>query len=810
MSCCKVGATNSTVGGATAPARNLISGNSGSGVGIQGNDTTGNVIEGNYIGTNAAGTTALGNKFGVNISGASGNTVGGTTAGAGNVISGNSTGVAIQQSGTTNNVIESNSIGTDATGTIAIANTFGVNILGSASGNTIGGTTAAARNVISGNGSIGVSIQGSGTTNNSVEGNYIGTDVTGTTALANTIGVVIFGRASSNTVGGTAAGAGNLISGNTKGFGVSISDPGTASNLIEGNLIGTNANGTAALANTVGVNIINGASGNTIGGTAAGAGNTIAFNTAFGVSIGGNATVNNAVLGNNIHDNGGATGLDLGQDGVTANGTNPRPFPNDGQNYPVLTAVYGSAVTGTLDSIANATFRVEFFASPSGETGGRNGQTFRGFVTATTDGGGHAALTFTAASALPAGSVITATATNVTAGPQMNDTSEFSAPLTIISGITATAGTPQSALINHPFGTALAATVTDGTGAGLANIPVTFTAPASGASGVFTSRPSCIVANGGASVTCLTNVSGIATAPPYTANGTAGPDTVVASVPGLTPTASFMLQNLALITISPATLPSGVVGTAYSQTLTASGGIGTGDTFTVTSGTLPPGLTLSTSGTLSGTPPAAGTSMFTVQVRDSLGNTATQQYTVTISAAPLTSIALTGPGGATALTLKVGQSAALTATGTYADHSMQTIPPGSVQWQSSNSAVVMVDASGNLTVESAGGPVTITGTFNGVTGQIIVTVSAPTPIGITVPPVPQNRPGGAASGSAPAPAPRHDQEDRHCLPSGHRVGARHQVAPPRRPYRHRADRQGTRSGMRPPSRAQRLFRRGDA
>lgn len=196
-----------------------------------------------------------------------------------------------------------------------------------------------------------------------------------------------------------------------------------------------------------------------------------------------------------------------------------------------------------------------------------------------------------------------------------------------------------------------------------------------------------------------------------------------------------------------------LIGTAYSQTLTASGGSGTVDTFTVLSGTLPVGLNLSTGGALTGTPTAAGTSMFTVQVQDSLGNTATQSYTLTITAAPLTSIALTGPGGATTLTLKVGQSASLTATGTYADHSMQTIPPGAVQWQSSNSAVVMVDASGNLTVESAGGPVTITGTFNGVTGQIIVTVSAPTPIGITVPPVPQNRPGGATSGSAPAPAP---------------------------------------------------------
>ncbi|MGI8691081.1 MAG: Ig-like domain-containing protein [Thermomicrobiales bacterium] len=509
----------------------------------------------------------------------------------------------------------------------------------------------------------GVGILGTGTTGNVIEGNYIGTNAADTTALPNSIGVNVF-SASGNTIGGTTAGARNVISGNANG--VAIQQSGTTNNVVAGNSIGTVGNG-----NDTGVEILRGASGNTIGGTAAGAGNIVAFNMRFGVSVGSDSTdttSNTAVVGNSIHDNGGATGLDLGRDGVTANGINPRSFPNDGQNYPVLTAAYGSTVTGTLDTITNATFRVEFFASPSGATGGRNGQTFLGFITATTNGSGHADLTFTAPSALPAGSVITATATNTTTGAQMNDTSEFSAPLTIASGITATAGTPQSAIVNQAFGTALAAKVTDSMGAGLANIPVTFTAPASGASGVFTSRPSCIVANGGASATCLTNVSGVATAPPYTANGTAGADTVVASVPGVTATASFMLQNLA----------------------------------------------------------------------------------------PLTSIALTGPGGVTALTLKVGQSAVLTATGTYADHSTQTLPPGQVQWQSSNPAVVKVDASGNVTAESPGGPVTITGTFNGMTGQITVTITAPTPIGITVPPAPQNRPGGATSepGAAPAPAPR--------------------------------------------------------
>lgn len=649
-----------------------------------------------------------------------------------------------------NTTVAGNFIGTNPAGATAFPNVNGVGITGGASGNTVGGTTAGARNIIAGNSLYGVFIQSSGTTGNVVEGNYIGTDVTGVTPVANTFaGVNILGSASGNTIGGTTAGARNLISGNSQ-YSVVIQQSGTSSNVIEGNDIGTDVSGGAALPNAIGVIIINGATNNTIGGTAAGAGNTNAFNgrttSTSGVVIGGAAsdttTVNNAVLGNAIYDNGGAAGIDLALDGVTPNSANPRAFPNDGQNFPVLTAAYGSTVTGTLDSVPSASFRLEFFATPSGTPGGRNGQTFLGFVTGTTDGSGHLAFTFTAPGALPAGAVIAATATNTTAGPQLNDTSEFAAPLVIPSGIAATGGTPQSTLVNHIFAMALTARVTDSTGAGLANIPVVFTAPASGASGTFAAEPGCTLSGGGAVATCLTNVGGIATSPIYKANAVAGADTVVASVPGPTPTASFLLQNLAPVTISPATLPAGTVGASYSQVITAAGGSGFGYLFT--SGTLPAGLTLSPGGVLTGTPAAAGTSTFTVVVT----------YTLTINAAPLTGIALTGPGGATAPTLKVGQSAPLTATGMYADHSTQPIPTGQLQWQSSNPAVATVDASGTVQGISPG-TVTITGTFNGVQGQIAVTVAGPTPVGIMVPPAPANRPSGATSapGTAPAPAP---------------------------------------------------------
>src|SRR5262249_37616729 len=120
-----VGATNNTVGGTTAAARNLISGNAVNGVEINASTATNNVVEGNYIGTNAAGAAALGNAgAGVLIQGgATGNTVGGTTPGAGNLVSANGTfGIDVRDTGTSGNLVAGNFIGTDVTGTAKLGN----------------------------------------------------------------------------------------------------------------------------------------------------------------------------------------------------------------------------------------------------------------------------------------------------------------------------------------------------------------------------------------------------------------------------------------------------------------------------------------------------------------------------------------------------------------------------------------------------------------------------------------------------------------------------------------------------------------
>ena len=285
------GAPNNTIGGVAAGAGNVISGNTGPGVDITGAASTGNVVAGNYIGTNAAGTAALGNSSdGIEIS-ANNNLVGGTAAADRNLISGNlSDGIFITSGN--NNQIEGNYIGTDVTGTAALANADeGVEIAGG-TGNIIGGAVAGAGNVISGNGQLGVWLYGNSslnTSSNFVEGNLIGTDATGMAALGNGYGGIEISDSSANTIGGTTAAAGNVISGNSD-CGVTLQSS-SNNNLIEGNFIGTAADGVTALGNAAGGVWIDSSSNNTIGGTTPGAGNIIANTTAGnGVTVVGSST----------------------------------------------------------------------------------------------------------------------------------------------------------------------------------------------------------------------------------------------------------------------------------------------------------------------------------------------------------------------------------------------------------------------------------------------------------------------------------------------------------------------------------------
>ena len=439
------GASGNIIGGTNAGARNVISGNDSHGVLIATAETTGNTILGNYIGVDQAGALPLGNLNGVAISqGASGNTVGGTEAGAGNVISGNVVhGVVIVDSGTDENVVAGNYIGLNAAGDSAIANGYnGVVIADGARGNLIGtdadGTRdAAERNVLSGNTLVGVWIHGVGSDANTVAGNFIGTNPTGTTVIANgREGVAIGDGAKQNVIGTNGNGVGdeaerNIISGNLFG-GVSIgrawSGLGTDQNIVAGNFIGTDVTGTSPLGNVGdGVFISDGASSNLI------EGNVISDNAGSGVSIVDAASTGNRIEANSIYSN-DALGIDLGDDGVTANdATDLDTGPNNLQNYPLLTYVLAgdnTVVQGMLDSTPNSTFTLDFFGSPTADPSGfGEGKTYLGSGSVTTDATGNGDFRIVLFSGTNPGEAVAATATD----PSGN-TSEFSAVLTAITG----------------------------------------------------------------------------------------------------------------------------------------------------------------------------------------------------------------------------------------------------------------------------------------------------------------------------------------------------------------------------------------
>jgi hypothetical protein len=429
---------------------------SGSGIEISSGGGS-HLISGNFVGISADGSSAAGNGgSGIKITAVPNNTIGGTTAAARNIISANGQGnvfggVEIDNAGASDNLIAGNYIGVDATGTVALGNStafgFGVIIFNAANANTVGGLNVGAGNLISANGD-GISVQAADS--NIVQGNLVGLNAAGNTALGNKFnGVTITGTAKGNIVGGASASARNVISGN-KINGVALGGCFGGSSIVQGNFIGTDSLGIAPLPNgATGVHISSDHHDAMIGGTSAGTGNVIAFNGASGVSVitdnfCGSLAINNAILGNSIFGN-TSLGIDLGTPGVTPNDVGDTDIgANNLQNFPLLTtatsAVGSTSVAGSLNSTANTSFRVEFFSSASCDPSGNGqGQTFLGFSNATTDGSGNAVINATLPVATPMGWVMTTTATD----PDGN-TSEFSACMSVFADTV-----PPSVTINQ-------------------------------------------------------------------------------------------------------------------------------------------------------------------------------------------------------------------------------------------------------------------------------------------------------------------------------------------------------------------------
>ncbi len=481
---------SSTVGGTVLGARNVISGNKLNGLFIGSSPasaTSGNLVEGNLIGTDTTGTKAIPNVGGIVVNGASNTTIGGTSAVALNVISGNGAeGVQIAQSNgtTTGNLVAGNFIGVDVTGEAILPNS-GVGVLTSAPGTTIGGPTASFRNVISANASFGVQIL-PGATSSVVSGNYIGLDAAGTGALGNVLGGVDVGEFGA-TVGGVAGnvipargeaaitiestGGSALITGNFLGTaadgvtelagvgsgvvvngasgvqigdgtaagsnviggfatdGVRLTGSGNTATSIEDNAIGTDLSGTLNLGNGVWGISIEGPSGVTIGGTSAALGNLIENNgptTANGLTGGGvgiRSGTQDEVLTNTIFNNNGL-GIDLAEDGVPTSGPGGTTGPNNLLGFPVLILASPGLTTtiikGTLTDQAG-TYTIQFFSNVAADPSGfGEGQTFIGELDDVFPGSFTAVLP----TLVPIGQFVTAVVTDAA-----GNTSEFSPDL---------------------------------------------------------------------------------------------------------------------------------------------------------------------------------------------------------------------------------------------------------------------------------------------------------------------------------------------------------------------------------------------
>jgi len=386
----------------------------------------GSIIAGNFLGTDPTGSSRPGAQYyGVEVEGVPGVVVGGASPADRNLISGNDQAqVYIGDSGGPNTIVKGNLIGTNAAGTGSIPGfaDYAQVYVRVGLGIIIGGPTAAERNVISG--SIGSGNPGAGvgvgytiggtTAQATIQGNYIGTDVTGTLPIPNGNGIIL---PDSNCVV-----KGNVISGNTL---QAILGEGGANELIQGNFIGTDETATLDLGNGGG-GVAVGGDDSTIGGIAPGEGNVIAFNPNGGVANSGyqHATIR----GNRMFAN-TPLGIDLSPNGVTPNDPGDGDAgPNGLQNFPIINSVTPGASTtniqGILNSTASTLYDVDFYSGPACQAFPQaflQGENYLGSIQVSTDGSGNATFSTDVPVVLVAGQPVTATATD----PSGN-TSEFS------------------------------------------------------------------------------------------------------------------------------------------------------------------------------------------------------------------------------------------------------------------------------------------------------------------------------------------------------------------------------------------------
>ena len=406
--------------------------------GLSANELSSLTVSGNWIGLDVDGMVRGNRSSGIYLtsffSTAQNNVIGGTTPAARNIVSGNgNSGIYFNGSTTANSLVQGNFIGTDATGTLPRGNVFGGIYLFACTNITVGGATSAARNMISAAtaaGGNGISVQAG--PNNVIQGNYIGADVSGQYDLGNLYDGIYVTAASGTKI------LGNLIV-NNRANGINLASANNT--VVENNFIGTDATGTRPFGNlAAGVTISGGT--NRIGGVSAGKANTIYYNGGAGVEVTATTAVQNEISANSFYDNGGL-GIDLAPSGSNTNDVlDADTGANNLQNFPVLTSasIAFSALTvqGSLNSQAVATYRVEFFATPTWDAANiPEGKIFLGSTNVTTDNSGNANFTAAIATTPDKNYVVTATATDAN-----GSTSEFSTGIGIVSN-----GVPSPLLV---------------------------------------------------------------------------------------------------------------------------------------------------------------------------------------------------------------------------------------------------------------------------------------------------------------------------------------------------------------------------
>ncbi|RCK72704.1 MAG: hypothetical protein ANABAC_1238 [Anaerolineae bacterium] len=354
------GAYINYIGGGGSNDGNVIGQNGEDGITVLNSNS--NLIQGNFIGTYS--TMNYGNsRAGVYLENAIGNTL------SGNVISANGlAGVWVYNSNA--NTIKGNKIGTNVSGTAAMANgNDSVALTDGSQENTIGGTTLADRNIISGNTDCGIILRDSAN-NNTIDFNLIGLNAAGTGAIPNGLaGVCLFSGSNDNDIGSSSSGASQYISGNTReGIYIEYSD----GNIIyKSNRIGVATDNTTALGNGLQGVMLYGATNTGVFPT------LVAYNGGAGVAVMDNTATNNRIVPTEVRNNNGLP-IDLGNDGPTPNDVGDGDSgPNGLLNYPVITSVSGNPVTLHGTACANCTVYIyRAIGNPAAPGGGGLGLWF--------------------------------------------------------------------------------------------------------------------------------------------------------------------------------------------------------------------------------------------------------------------------------------------------------------------------------------------------------------------------------------------------------------------------------------------------